>query len=152
MATIALTGQDTLKINNRPIFDFADGDAGTLTFAASGLVTIKTGLNGNSIYSFSDGGRQCTLVLRLIRGSRDDRFLNRMFAIMKADFASFILFNGELVKRIGDGNGGITEDIYSLSGGVFAREVDIKATTAASVEQPVATWTLLFNNAPRMIM
>jgi hypothetical protein len=150
MASIVIIGQDIIKINGRIISSLADGDAGVLAYNGN-LVTIKTGLNGNSIYAFNEGGRQCTLALKLVRGSADDCFLNRLFALMKADFSSFTLLTGEIVKRFGDGNGNVIEETYILSGGVFAKEVDVKTNTSGGADQPVVTWTFMFTNAPRTI-
>jgi hypothetical protein len=125
-------------------------NAGTLAFA-NNIVSIKTGLNGNSTYALDEKGKQCTLQLSIIRGSSDDCFLNRLFSLMKADFASFTLLTGEIVKRIGDGEGGVREDTYILSGGVFAKEVGVKTSTAGAAEQPVVVWDFIFSSAPRVI-
>jgi hypothetical protein len=146
---VTIVGQDTVKINGRIMSNLAD-DAGTLAFANS-IVKIKTGLNGNNTYALDESGKQCTLALSIIRGSSDDVFLNRLYSLMKADFASFTLLTGEIVKRIGDGQGNILEDTYILKGGVFTKEVGVKTSTSGVAEQPVVVWNFLFTEAPRVI-
>lgn len=146
----SLTGKDTIKINNRILNDFADGDVATLTYPNE-LVKVKTGKNGNSIYAFDYSGQQCDLVLRVLRGGADDKFLNNLLSILKNDPAAFTLITGEFVKNIGDGAGGITLDTYIMSGGAFKKQVEVKENAEGDTEQAIAVYSLIFSNAPRTI-
>lgn len=150
MSVVAMSGSDTIKINDRIFADLAAGDVGTLTFPNE-LAVVKTGKNGNSIYVFNETGKQCEVVLKVIRGSSDDKFLSSLLLSMKNAFADFILMTGEFIKRIGDGSGKITSDTYIMSGGVFSKEVDAKSNTEADEEQSMATYTIKFANAPRIL-
>jgi hypothetical protein len=150
MANVSLTGNDVIKINGRLLSDLADADAGALTFP-NNLVEVKTGKNGNSIYAFNETGRQCEVVLRLIRGSPDDRYLNGQLAVMKSDFAATILLTGEFVKRVGDGAGDIRDDTYILSGGIITKEVEVKTNAEGDTEQSITIYNMKFTNAPRTI-
>lgn len=146
----SLTGKDTIKVNSRILNDFGDGDTATLTYPNT-LVTVKTGKNGNSIYAFNYSGQQCEVVLRVLRGSSDDKFLNNLLAIFKQDPASFTLLTGEFIKNIGDGSGGIQQDTYILSGGAFSKQVEVKENVEGETEQAISVYNLIFSNAPRSL-
>ena len=122
MAAVAISGSDTIKINNKILADFADGDVANLTFPNE-LAALKTGKNGNTIYAVNESGKQAELVLRVVKGSPDDKFLASQVAAQKSNFSGFILLIGELVKRIGDGTGKIISDTYLMSGGIFSKSV-----------------------------
>lgn len=150
MGSVAISGQDTIKINDVSLTDLADGDVGQLTYP-NDLVTVKTGKNGNSIYGFNETGRQCEMMLRLIRGSANDKFLNNILAQMSAAFPGFVLLTGELIKNIGDGQGNVAGDTYILSGGVISKGVEAGSNADGNTDQSVAIYHLKFSNAPRTI-
>lgn len=150
MSIVSLTGSDTIKINDRILADFGDGDTAVLDFP-NDLTNAKTGKDGNSIFAFNNSGRQCTFVLRLLRGGPDDKFLNNLFALYSNSPALFSLLSGEFIKNIGDGKGGLTQDIYILSGGIFKRGVNAKENTEGDTEQAISVWNLIFTNAPRSL-
>lgn len=150
MAAIALSGSDTVSINNRIFSDFADGNCAELTFPNE-IATVKTGKNGNSIYGLNETGRQAELKLRLIRGSSDDKFMNGLLAQQQQNFAGFPLMIGEFIKKLGDGKGAISNDTYIVSGGVFTKQVEAKMNVEGDSEQSVSIYTMKFSNAPRVI-
>lgn len=150
MSTTSLTGKDTIKINNRILNDFADGDTADLVHPNK-LVNVKTGKNGNSIYAYNYSGQQCEVTLRILRGSSDDKYLNNLLALFKNDPAAFSLIQGEFGKNVGNGAGGITQDIYIMSGGVFDKNVDVKENTEGDTEQAISIYHLVFSNSPRSI-
>ena len=147
---VSLTGRDTININGVIFNDLADGDCAALTFP-NDLSVLKTGKNGNTLYAFNYTGRQCQLVLRVIRGSSNDKYLNQLLSIYKQNPAGFTLIVGELVKNVGDGAGNIISDTYTLSGGTFKKETEVKENADGDTEQSVAIYTLTFSNAPRSI-
>lgn len=150
MASIALSGNDVVKINSKILADFADGDIAVLTFPNE-LAALKTGKNGNTIYALNETGKQAELVLRLVKGSSDDKYLSSLLSSQKNNFSSFILLNGELVKRLGDGAGNIVSDTYIMSGGVFTKEVEAKSNVEGDTAQSVSTYTIRFSRSPRAI-
>lgn len=150
MSTVVLTGSDTLTINGRNITDLADGDAATLEFA-NNIADLKTGKNGNAIYSLNETGKQADLKIRLIRGSADDKYMLNLLSQQKANFAGFVLVIGQFIKKLGDGKGGIGSDIYTMNGGIFMKEVSAKTNAEGDVNQSVAEYTMKFSNAPRSI-
>jgi hypothetical protein len=116
MPTIALSGSDTIQINNHVFADLADGNAVELTYP-NDIATVKTGKNGNSIYGLNESGKQCEVKIRVVRASTDDKFLNGQLAQQQNNFAGFPLMIGQMIKKIGDGQGNITSDTYVMSGG-----------------------------------
>lgn len=150
MATVTITSKDTLTLFDRVFEDFADTDVSTITFNDD-LVAVKTGKNRNSIYSSNEMGNNADVVLRIMRGSSDDRFLQGKLNEMQKDLPSFQLANGEFVKRLGDGQGNVQRDVSTLSGGVFMRKVDSKENTEGDTEQGVAVYNMKFTVVDRNI-
>ena len=150
MATDTITGNDTLTLFDRVFIDLADGDVSTITFPEE-LFTATTGKNGNSIYSKNEAGGNADVVLRLVRGSADDRFLQQKLSQAKQDFASQQLATGEFVKRLGDGEGNIKRDVYTLRGGIFNYNQDTKDNAAGDTEQAVIVYRMKFTRVTRSI-
>ncbi len=150
MSTVALSGSDTVTINNRVFADFADGDCAELTFP-NDIANVKTGKNGNAIYGLNTTGRQCEFKLRLIRASADDKFMNGLLANQQLNFAATVLMIGQFVKKIGDGAGNVASDTYDVSGGVFTKQVEGKTNVEGDTNQSVSVYTIKFSNAPRAI-
>jgi hypothetical protein len=143
MATQSLTGSDTISIDGIPLIDLGDGDVGSLTY--------PTGKNGNSIFALNETGDQADLVLRVLRGSNDDKTLNSRLVSMKADFASFVTITGQVIKKVGDGKGNVTNDIYDLSGGVFSKRVETTSNVEGNTDQSLAIYNIKFTNSPRSL-
>ena len=148
---VSLTGNDTINIGGVVLADFADGDVAELSFPNE-LMAVKTGKNGNSIYAFNAMGLQCDLKVRVLRGSDDDKYLNGLIQDLKADPASFVLLTGNLVKRVGDGQGNVTNDTYILGGGAPTRQVPATSNAEGSTDQSVAVYEFKFTNANRGIL
>lgn len=145
-----MSGADTVLINNRVITDLADADCVALTFP-NDIANVKTGKNGNSIYGFNATGKQCEVVMRVVRGSADDKFLNNLIAQQQLNFAGFILMIGEFTKKLGDGSGTISSDTYIMSGGIFSKAIEAKSNVEGDTEQSICMYHLKFSNAPRVI-
>lgn len=148
MPVNVITAEDTFSVFDRVITDFADDDASTVAFATD-IVTIKTGKNKNAIFAKNEAGGNASVVLRVMRGSSDDQFLNGKLSEMQRDFVATSLANGEFVKRLGDGQGNVVRDVYTLLGGTFTRNVDGKENVSGDTEQGVAVYNLMFANVKR---
>ena len=76
----AYTAKDTIVCEDYSgdwiLSDFADGTVAELS-APNELSTMTTGYNGNSLGSHNEPGRQRELSLRLVKGSDDDKRLNK---------------------------------------------------------------------------
>lgn len=150
MSAIALSGNDTVIINNQVITDLADGNCIELTFPTD-IANVKTGKNGNSIYGLNESGKQSEVKMRVLRGSSDDKFLQNLLTQQQANFAGTVLMIGQFIKKIGDGQGNISSDTYIMSGGVFVKQVEGKSNVEGETEQSIAIYTLKFSNAPRVL-
>ncbi len=150
MPTVAMSGSDTIVINNRILADVADANTVELTYP-NDIANVKTGKNGNSIYGLNESGKQCEVKVRLIRGSSDDKFMNGLLSQQQQNFAGTVLLIGQFIKKIGDGKGNITSDTYVMSGGVFTKQVEGKSNVEGDTEQSISIYTLKFSNSPRAI-
>lgn len=150
MTTFTVTSDDTLTLKNRIFNDLADDDVSSIAFP-NDAVMVKTGKNQNTIFAKDEKGNNANLVLRLIRGSPDDQFMQTQIAAMRRDFVATELFTGEFVKRLGDGQGNVVRDVYTLLGGVIVRFPDGKENTSGDITQAVSVYNLTFARAERSI-
>lgn len=150
MATVAMSGNDAITVNNYLFTGLAEGNVVELTYAAE-IAQVKTGKNGNSLYGLNETGKQCEVKIRVVRHSADDKFLQALLNLQIANFAGFPLMIANFTKRIGDGQGNVGSDIYILSGGIFVKQVEGKSNTDGDVEQSVAIYMLKFSNSPRAL-
>ena len=150
MPTYNLTSDDTLTLWDRVINDYADDDVSAITFP-NDVVAVKTGKNQNTIYAKDEKGNNAMLVLRLIRGSSDDQFMQGKIAAMEADFVATELANGSFAKRMGDGQGNVRSDVYTMLGGVITRRVDGKDNVSGDTTQGVSVYNMMFAKAVRSI-
>jgi len=150
MSVQAVTGQDTLQINDRVLTDLADGDVTSISFPNE-IVSVKTGKNNNTIYAKNETGKNADLIIRVVRGSADDKFLLNLKIQQDHNFASFVLLSGSLFKQVGDGLGNVTSDLYPLSGGVFSKNIDVKDNVEGDTEQAVAVYNIRLALAERSL-
>lgn len=141
MDSYSLTGADTLVIAGRVLADFADADNAVLSFPNPKAV-VKAGKDGNAIFAENATGRQAELVIRVLRGSPDDKFLDALSKEQDFDFSSFELLTGQFVKRVGDGLGNVSADSYLLRGGIFTKNVEAKSNVEGDTEQSISIYTI----------
>lgn len=150
MSIQVISGDDTLVLYGRVFTDFADGDISQIVFNED-IATMKTGKNRNTAYSRNESGNNAEATIKLMRGSSDDQFLLNFLSQYTGDFAATVLAAGQFVKRLGDGAGNITNDVYNLNGGIFSRQVDAKENTSGDTEQSVAIYRMKFAYGARAI-
>ena len=167
MSQVSLTGNDTISIGGSagPSFGgalggflatlagasyiltaFGDGDNAELTFP-NDLTMVKTGKNGNSIYSLNAPGQQAQLVVRILRGTPDHKYLNSIQQAYLLNPPGFVLLTSKLTKRIGDGRGGITNNIYNLTGGVPTKRPGTVSNVEGNTDQALAVFTYMFTGS-----
>lgn len=147
---VALTGKDTSIIGTRILADLADGDCVNLDFP-NNLVEAKIGKNGNTVYAFNATGKQATATIRVLRGSADDKYFSSEMNAYINDPAAYTLMSGEFIKRIGDGEGNITADIYQFKGGVIQKIPTVKENVEGATDQGVSIYTIIFANTARIM-
>jgi len=150
MAKLALTGSDTVTVNNQPLADFADGNCVELTFP-NDIANVKVGKNNNAIFGYNAQGVIAEMKIRLVRGGNDDKFLNNLLVQQNNNFAGTVLLTGTFIKKLGDGAGNITSDTYILAGGVFQKIPEGKTNVEGETEQSVAMYSIKWASAVRAI-
>lgn len=148
--SVSLTGKDTIIIDSRILNDLGTGDVANLEFP-NNLVEAKTGKNGNVIYAYNASGKVTNVTLRVIRGSADDKYLASRMQEYINDPPTFILIAGEFIKRVGDGAGNITADIYTMKGGVVQKIPGGKENVEGDTEQALSIYVIVFANTDRVM-
>ena len=151
MSILSLVGNDSVVINDRILSDFNAGEIAKLTFEGP-IVTVKTGKNSNTIFAANVSGNRASLEIHLMRGSADDKYLNKLLTAQKSDLTTFVAMNGSLSKAFGDGKGNISLDVYTLTGGVFSDNLETSSNVEGDVEQAKVTYKLQFSIAPRTLV
>ena len=151
MTVYALTGNDTLIINERVIKGLADGSTINITIDNDTIGTT-TGKDDNTIFSDNRQGSNATLELRLVRGSAEDIYFNGLSIEQDRDLPSFALMNGSFSKRIGDGFGTVRFDTYVLLGGAFKKKMpEVNENLNGETDQGVSVYTVFFAKAKRSL-
>lgn len=145
-----VTSNDTLTLNGHVFNDLATDDVTTISFP-NALVTRKTGKNGNTIYAQNAQGLNADLVLRVMRGSTDDQYCQQLINTSPEDFPATQLLTGTFVKRLGDGQGNVVSDTYTLAGGVISKLVDGKENVSGDTSQAEAIYNVIFASGARAI-
>ena len=150
MSTFALTGNDTVILNERVIKDMADGSIVEIAYQ-NDRVGVTTGKNDNTVFAENRTGSNAVLTLRVIRGSEDDRWLNGLSIEQNKDLPSFSLLRGAFTKRVGNGYGSISYDNYILIGGAFQRYPDTLENLQGETEQGSTVYQIVFAKAERAL-
>lgn len=150
MNTVSMTGNDSLIIDNTLIDDLADGDSFDLTFPDD-IATVTIGKDGNAIFSKNESGNRAEGVIRVLRGSPKDKYLNQKLNLQQQNFAGTVLMNGEFIKKVGNGQGLVTSDTYLLQGGLFTKYVPGKTNSTGDAETSISIYTVQFAKAGRVI-
>lgn len=150
MSINAITSDDTLTLFGAVLTDFADGDVSKIEFSED-IGVVKTGKDGNTIFTDKQPGNNATLTLRLMRGSSDDQTLNTQLLSQQSNFSGFTLAQGTFVKRIGDGQGNVVSDSYTLANGLFTKLPGVSENVEGTTDQAVSVYTLKFATATRGI-
>lgn len=150
MTTFTITGDDTFIVYDQVITDLANDDVSTVTFGAN-IFESKVGKNGNTIHAFNEQGNTADVIIRVIKGSTDDRFLQgKIDGFIKDKVGSALAF-GSFVKRLGDGSGNIVSESATLLGGVIKKQPGTKGNTSGDTEQAVSVYEFFFPSVKRGI-
>jgi len=150
VGTFSLCGADTITIADRLLTDLAAGEVAKLSYAAE-LATVKAGKNGNTIYVQNAAGFQAALELRVIRGSKDDQFLQSEVTAYRETPTLYVVKNCTLAKAVGDGAGTVVTDTYTLTGGVPSKQVEVVVNLEGDTEQALSVYTWIFGSTTRAI-
>lgn len=146
----AITGDDSFLLNARLLDDLTDGSVVTISYDNE-RVGLSTGKNGTTVFADNRQGTNATAELRVLIGSKTDKFLSGLSIEQENDTIGFTLLNGVFSKRIGDGNGNIQYVRYSMQGGMFSKFPDTQENNTGDTEQGTTVYTLKFANVSRTI-
>jgi hypothetical protein len=148
MSAVALTGADTCIMFARSFTDFGKGDVVKIDYE-NDFVKVEQGKNGNTVYTTDNSGKVVKITMKLIRGSPDDQFMSYMLSLALADLPTFVLGDGTFVKRIGQGDGSVVFDTYTLGGISPVRLQDAMENTDGEPDQAQVTFILKAASSPR---
>lgn len=148
MALFTVSGEDTLVLGGRVFADLATDDVTTIELPNE-LVNIKTGKNGNSIIAQNFQGLNGNLMIKVNRGSSDDQFLQAQANAVLANFVGTTLLAGSFTKDMGDGQGNVVGDVYTLAGGIVSKIPGAKDNASGDVAQAETTYNVKFTNVGR---
>lgn len=146
----AITGDDSFLLNAKLLDDLTDGSVVTISYDNE-RVGLSTGKNGTTVFADNRQGTNATAELRVLIGSKTDKFLSGLSIEQENDTIGFTLLNGVFSKRIGDGNGNIQYVRYSMQGGMFSKFPDTQENNTGDTEQGTTVYTLKFANVSRTI-
>lgn len=147
--SVALSGADTLQINNQVISTLANQDPCHVTFPNE-LANVEQGKNGTTIYAQNNMGFLADMVVRILLGGIDDQYLNALLQQQQTAFSDFSLMTAVFNKRVGNGTSIVTVQ-YQLSGGVFSKGVPAMTSARGDVNQSVAEWPIRYGDWQRLI-
>lgn len=110
-------GDATVIINGRSITDFGYGTVCEIN-CPNPIAGMDIGKSGNTVFSLQETGRQADVIVRVIKGSKDDVYLNSLYESFKSDFASKIAITGSFISKVGDGKGNVITTAWTLNGGI----------------------------------
>ena len=156
---VRVTGNDTIEIglakaSLKPITSFADGDYARITFP-NDIMNFTIGKNRNMIAAYNAMGTLAELELRLLRGSKEDAFLQSQFPDIASDNLRFNFIFAKVTKDLGASQGGgtvtpITES-YALDNGVISKAPEIVSNVSGSTDQGVVIWQIKFAEFKRTV-
>lgn len=149
--SVSLTGDDVIIIKERQLADLADGDVVVLD-TPNNIAEGKRGKNGNVIIAYNATGKVITATIRVLKGSSDDKFLNREFNTYINNRVGYIMMTAEFIKKVGDGAGNITSEIYTMSAGFVTKFPGSKENVEGDTEQGVSIYEIQFMNTDRALV
>lgn len=148
----AYTAQDIIIVKDYKgewiLSDLADGTVAELT-APNELSTTTTGYNGNSLGSHNEPGRQRECTLRIVKGSGDDKRLNKNYNMWKNRNLLFRPLKMTFTKNVGHSDGSVNRDTVECFFGLPAGQPSQSMVMDGNTEQVVSIYMLRFGNSER---
>ena len=156
---LRVTGNDIVQIGLSAsalttITSFADGDYARVTFP-NDIMNFTIGKHRNMLAAYNAMGTLAELELRLLRGSKEDKFLQDQFPTFASDSLSFSFIFAKVIKNLGVSNEGATastiEETYTLNNGIIAKAPEIISNVSGSTDQGVVVWQVRFAEFTRTV-
>lgn len=146
------TASDTIVCEDHSgdwvLSDLADGTVAELS-APNDLSTTTTGYNGNSLGSHNEPGRQRECTLRVVKGSNDDKRLNKNYNLWKNRDMRFRPLKMTFTKNVAHSDGSLTKDTVECYFGLPSGQPVQMQDTAGNTEQVVSVYMIRFGNSER---
>lgn len=146
------TASDTIVCTDNSgdwvLSDLADGTVAELS-APNELSTTTTGYNGNSLGSHNEPGRQRECTLRVVKGSDDDKRLNKNYNLWKNRDLRFRPLSMTFTKNVAHSDGSMTKDTVECFFGLPSGQPVQMQDTAGNTEQVVSVYMIRFGNSER---
>lgn len=146
------TASDTIVCTDNSgdwvLSDLADGTVAELS-APNELSTTTTGFNGNSLGSHNEPGRQRECTLRVVKGSGDDKRLNKNYNLWKNRDLRFRPLSMTFTKNVAHSDGSMTKDTVECFFGLPSGQLVQMQDTAGNTEQVVSVYMIRFGNSER---
>lgn len=156
---LRVTGNDIVQIGLSAsglttITSFADGDYARITFP-NDIMNFTIGKNRNMLAAYNAMGTLAELELRLLRGSKEDKFLQDQFPTFASDSLSFNFIFAKIIKNLGVSNEGASastiEETYTLNNGIISKAPEIVSNVSGSTDQGVVVWQIRFAEFTRTV-
>ena len=145
----AYTSHDIIEIDGEIVTALGDGDTAVISYP-NDLMGMKTGKNGNTVAAHNEMGREAELVLRVIKGSYDDKRINSKIIKWKNRADDFEPISGTFTKVI-VADGGITNEVTTLKFGIPVRVVETRENVEGDTEQCFSQYTIRFGDSSRAL-
>jgi len=156
------TGNDTITLMGIPLNNFGTGKILEITWDNT-LITQKVGKNGNSVTVFTPAGNQAKAVLKVMRASSDDTYIDSLLKLMRNDITSFVPLALTLKKPFGLSTGyqiggssltppsiNLSNDSTILTNGFFSKNPMVMTDIDGDIEQTYTVCEMLFSNFERI--
>ena len=148
--TDTFVGSATIIINGRTLSDFGFGTVAEIT-CPNQIAGMDIGKDFNTVFSLQPAGSQADLKIKIIKGSKDDVFLNSLYESFKDSFESSIAITGSFISRVGDGNGNVITTAWVLNGGIPTTHPADKYDVAGDREQALMGYSFSFARGIRTL-
>lgn len=157
---LRVTGNDIIQLGLSAsglttVTSFADGDYARVTFP-NDIMNFTIGKNRNMLAAYNAMGTLAELELRLLRGSKEDKFLQDQFPTFASDELSFSFIFAKVIKNLGTSIGGTSgevaiSEIYTLNNGIISKAPEIVSNVSGSTDQGVVVWQVRFAEFTRTV-
>lgn len=153
---VRVTGNDIIELGEQsgrltPITSFADGDYARISFP-NDIMNFTIGKNRNMIASYNAMGNLAELELRLLRGSREDQFLNNHYPTFASDTLNFKFIFAKITKKLTIDTGDEIDETYTLDNGVISKAPEFISNVSGSTDQGVVVWQIKFASFERSVL
>jgi len=152
MSLYVLTGDDSLIIDGFPLSNFFAGTDYVTIDLPNDSASLDTSKDGNSVWSDNQEGNNGDLTMKLMAGSGGDIFCNGLVVNQKQDFVASGLREGIFKKRLGDENGNVKYDTYTLEGGKMINYSGGIGDAKGNTEQGMKTYVIRFAKIDRAVL